>query len=146
MVQPIPEGYHTVTPYLMLPDVAETLRFLGEAFDAEERLRLKRPDGSIMHAETRVGDSRIMMGEPMAPFGPMPASICLYVEDCDALYARALAAGGESIMEPATIDHSGERYGGVKDANGNLWWITTHVEDVSAEESQRRINALKGRP
>jgi uncharacterized glyoxalase superfamily protein PhnB len=78
-----------------------------------------------------------MMGEPTGKFGPMPSSIYLYVEDCDTVYKRALKAGGISVMEPADMG-TGERYGGVKDPSGNIWWVATHIEDVSQEEAIRR--------
>ncbi len=101
---------------------------------------MMRPDGTVWHAEVKVGDSSIMMGEPMGEFGPMPASIYLYVENCDAVYRRALAAGGVSVMKP-TDQPTGERYGGVRDPSGNIWWIATHVKDVSSEEQVRLSKA-----
>jgi uncharacterized glyoxalase superfamily protein PhnB len=138
--KPIPDGYHAVTPYLLVPGVAWLIEFLKEAFGAEEQLRINRPDGSLGHAELRIGDSVVMLGEPTEAFGPMPASLYLYVEDCDAVYRRALRAGGTSVMEPADLP-SGERYGGVKDPSGNVWWVATHVEDVAPEEVARRFAA-----
>ena len=129
-VKPVPDGYHTITPYLLVDGVARLLNFLAKAFDAVELQRRLRPDGSIMHAEVRMGDSVVMMGEPMGQFGPMPASLYLYVSDCDSLYHRALQAGGISVMEPTTMPAEGDRYGGVKDPCGNIWWIATHIEDV----------------
>ena len=138
-----PIGYKTVTPYLVVRGVANLLTFLEKAFDAREIIRLQRPDGSIMHAEVRLGDSAVMMGEPMGDTAPMPASIYLYVDDCDAVYKRAIEAGGISVMEPATMAHAGQRYGGVKDLCGNLWWPATHLADLSADEQQRRIEADK---
>ena len=141
-VKPIPDGYHTVTPYLIVDGVATLLDFLTRAFDAKERQRLPRSDGSIMHAEVRIGDSAIMMGEPIGEFGPMPASIYLYVNDCDAAYQRALRAGGTSVMEPADQPHAGERYGGVQDPTGNIWWVATHIEDLTPEEQARRAQTL----
>ncbi len=139
--KPIPDGYGAVTPYLIVEGVAELVSFLERAFGAKASGLLDRPDGSVMHAEVRIGDSAVMMGEPMGEFGPMPASLFLYVEDCDATYARALEAGGVSVMEVTTMHHAGERYGGVLDPSGNIWWIATHVEDVSWEEQARRIEA-----
>ena len=141
-VKPIPDGYQTVIPYLLVEGAAELTTFLTTAFGAKVRQRLDRPDGSVMHVELQVGDSVIMIGEPMAEFGPMPSSIYLYVEDCDAVYQRALQAGAASVMPPTDMPHAGERYGGVKDASGNLWWIATHIEDVSPEEQLRRVKAL----
>ncbi len=141
-VKPIPEGYQTVIPYLLVEGAAELTTFLTDAFDAKVRQRLDRPDGSVMHVELEIGDSIVMIGEPMAQFGAMPSSIYLYVEDCDAIYQRALEAGATSIMQPTDMPHAGERYGGVKDPSGNLWWVATHIEDVSPEEQARRIETL----
>ena len=117
-----PKAYHTVTPYLIVPDVPRLLQFLVEAFGASERVRLPRADGSVMHAEVAIGDSIVMMGEPTDKIGPMPASIFLRVDDADAVYHKALQAGGVSVSEPTDQPHAGERYGGVKDPCGNLWW------------------------
>ena len=128
-----PDGYHTITPYLLVAGVDRLLSFLIEAFDASELERRLRSDGSIMHAEVRIGDSIVMMGEPSGEFGPMPASLYLYVSDCDRVYQRALQANGISVMEPTTRTVEGDRYGGVKDPSGNIWWIATHLEDVSSE-------------
>ena len=139
-VQPIPEGYHTVTPYLTVPGVARLIDFLKQAFGAEEKERMMRPDGSVGHAEVRIGDSMVMMGEPSDKFPPMPATIYLYVPDTDAAYRRAIQAGASSMMEP-TNQFYGDRNAGVKDPSGNLWWIATHVEDVPPEEMRRRAEA-----
>jgi PhnB protein len=138
-VNPIRDGFHAVTPYLMVAGVPRLLDFLAKAFGAQEAFRLQRPDGSIGHAEVRIGDSMVMLGEPMGPFGPMPTQIYLYVDDCDAVYRRALQAGGAMVMEPTTMPFSGERYGGVKDPAGNIWWVATHIEDVTPEECARRF-------
>ncbi len=146
-VNPIPAGYHTVTPYLFVEGADILLEFVQEAFDAEEILRIPRADGSVMHAEVRIGDSPVMVADPTGPaaaFGPMPASIYLYVTDCDAVYQRAIQAGGTSVMEVRDIPFNGERYGGVRDPTGNIWWIATHVRDVSLEESARLMEAAKG--
>jgi PhnB protein len=143
-VDPIPKGYHTVTPYLFTSGADILLDFVRRAFDATERIRIPRPDGSVMHAEVQIGDSRVMIGDatgPAAAFGPMPTSIYLYVTDCDAVYRQALQAGGTSVAEVRNIPFNGERYGGVKDPTGNIWWIATHVRDVSPEESQRLMDA-----
>jgi PhnB protein len=135
--KPIPDGYHTVTPYIIVKGVDRLMEFLKQAFDAQEKERLMRPDGTVMHAEMRIGDSVIMMGEAGGPFTPMPASIHLYVNDADATYKRALQAGGTSLMEPSDQFY-GDRNGGVKDAFGNHWWISTHKEDLSSEELKKR--------
>jgi PhnB protein len=136
-VKSIPDGYHTITPYLLVGGIVTLLDFLSKAFDAIELQRRHRPDGSIMHAEVRIGDSMVMMGEPTGEFGPMLASLYLYVSDCDLFYQRALQAGGISVMEPTTMPSEGDRYGGVKDPSGNIWWIATHIEDVSSKEQAK---------
>jgi PhnB protein len=136
-VQPIPEGFHTVTPYLFAEGVPQLIEFILAAFDGEVTSRKERPDGSILHAVVRIGDSMLMMGEATAEFEAMPTSIYLYVTDCDRVYQRALDAGGTSVFEIMNLP-SGERYGGVKDCCGNIWWIATHVEDLSPEEQERR--------
>ena len=133
-VKSIPDGYHTITPYLLVDGVARLISFLITTFDASELERRLRPDGSIMHAEVRIGDSIVMMGEPLDEFGPMPASMYVYVSDCDRVYQRALQADGISVMEPTTRPAEGDRYGGVKDPSGNIWWIATHLEDVPSDQ------------
>jgi len=117
-----PKTYHTVTPYLVVHDVARLIEFLKQAFGATERMRLPRSDGSVMHAEVTMGDSIVMMGEPMGGMGPVPGAIFLRVSDADEAYRKALQAGATSISEPTDQPHAGERYGGVKDPCGNLWW------------------------
>lgn len=141
---PIPEGFHTVTPYLIVEGVASVLEFLANAFDAETRGTLTRPEGSVMHAEVKIGDSMVMMGEPMGEFGPMPGSVFLYFEDCDAAFARAVGAGGAVVMDVTTMEHAGVRYGGVKDTAGNIWWIATHLENIPWADAQYRIDAVAG--
>jgi PhnB protein len=140
-VQPIPEGYQRVIPYLIVPGVARLIDFLKEAFDAEELSRWPGPAGTVMHAEVRIVDSRLMMGEPPDGTEAIPGSFHLYVEDTDAVYRRALAAGATSLREPADQFY-GDRNAGVKDPAGNSWWISTHVEDVSPEEMERRQAAM----
>lgn len=141
-VKAIPDGYHSVTPYLVVPGVAQLLDFLTQAFEAQEvHPPMTRPDGAIMHAEVRVGDSVIMMGEPMGECPPMPGSLYVYANDADAVYQRALQAGATSLMEPAD-QFWGDRTAGVQDPVGNRWWIATHKEDVSPEELAQRAAAL----
>lgn len=137
MVQPIPKGYHTVTPYLTIEGVARLIEFLQQAFDAVVIERHEMPDGSVMHAEVRIGDSIVMMGEAGGRFSPAPSSLYLYVPDVDAVYKRAIDAGGTSLSEPVDQFY-GDRQGGVSDPSGNSWYIATHVEDVSPEEMARR--------
>ncbi len=140
-VKAVPDGYHTITPYLAIPGVAKLLDFVKAAFGAEELERHGRPDGPVMHAQVRIGDSRVMMGEPHAPWPTMPAALYLYVPDTDATYRRALQAGATSVMEPADQFY-GDRNAGVKDPCGNLWWIATHIEDVSEAELAKRAAAF----
>jgi PhnB protein len=141
-VKPIPDGYHSVTPYLVVQGVAALLDFVKQAFDAQEvHPPMTRPDGTIMHAEVRIGDSIVMMGEAMGECMPMPGTIYLYVHDADAVYQRALQAGATSTMEPAD-QFWGDRSAGVSDPVGNRWWIGTHKEDVSPEEMAKRAEAF----
>ncbi len=139
-VKPIPDGYHTVTPYLTVQGVPKLIDFLKQAFEAQELERMTQPDGTIGHAEVRIGDSVVMMGEARDEWKPMPSGIYLYVNDTDAVYKRALQAGATSIMEPADQFY-GDRSAGVKDSSGNHWWIATHKEDVSPEELKKRAQA-----
>ena len=137
-VKPIPDGYHRVTPYLAVDGASRLIDFLKEAFGAEETFRMPAGEGKIGHAEVRIGDSVVMTGDASGGDTPaMPAMIHLYVEDIDATYRRALEAGATSVREPADQFY-GDRSGGVRDPAGNLWWIVTHVEDVSEEELARR--------
>lgn len=139
-VKPIPEGYHSVTPYIIVNGVDKLIEFLKLSFDAREVERLSGPDGRIAHAEVRIGDSVIMMGEPLGDSQPMPASIYVYVNDTDAVHARALRAGAASVRAPADQFY-GDRSAGVKDQHGNMWWIATHKEDVPPDELKRRAEA-----
>ncbi|HSL81867.1 MAG TPA: VOC family protein [Thermoanaerobaculia bacterium] len=142
-VKPIPEGYSTVTPYLMPEDADRLIRFLQEAFDAELLGRHESPDGRMMHASLQIGDSKVMMGEAAEEWPAMPAMLHLYVEDVDAVFRQAIAAGGRAIREPEDQFY-GDRSGGLVDPAGNQWWITTHIEDVSPEEMERRMAGMSG--
>ena len=139
-VKPIRDGYHTVTPYLTVEGVPKLLDFLKRAFDAKEVERVSRADGTLGHAEVRIGDSVVMMGEARGEWAPVSSTLYLYVTDTDAVYNRALAAGATSLMEPADQFY-GDRNAGVRDPVGNLWWIATHQEDVSPQEMARRAAA-----
>jgi uncharacterized glyoxalase superfamily protein PhnB len=144
----IPDGFRNVTPYLFTAGASDLLEFVKQVFDAKEEARLHRDDGSVMHALVRIGDSPLMIGDPTGPaaeYGPMPSSLYVYVDDCDAVYDRALRAGGRSVMAVIDIPFNGERYGGVKDPMGNIWWIATHTKDVSLEECVRRVEAAGGK-
>jgi PhnB protein len=144
IVKPIPDGYHSVTTYLTVPGVAKLMEFLKQAFGAVEIERMQEPGGRVGHAQMKIGDTLVMMGEPQGPGQqPKPCNLYLYVEDVDAVYQRAIAAGGKSISE-VKDQFYGDRSGGVEDLSGNGWWIATHIEDVSSEEIARRAQALHG--
>ena len=136
-VKPIPDGYHAVTPYLLVKDGARMLEFLQQGLGAEILGRHDLPNGRLMHAEVRIGDSPVMLGEAGERSPPMPCMLYLYVNDCDGAYKRALAAGAKSVREPENQFY-GDRSAGVVDAEGNQWWFGTHVEDVSPAELERR--------
>lgn len=129
-----------MNPYLIVKGADRLLDFLKEAFCAEETFRMAQPDGTIGHAEARIGDSMVMMGEAGGQWSPMTASLHLYVEDCDAVYRRAVQAGATSLREPADQFY-GDRSAGVRDPFGNAWWIAPHVEDIPPEELKRRAAA-----
>lgn len=137
-VKPIPEGFHTVTPYLIVDGVPELIDFLSNTFDAELASDLKAPDGSIYHAAVKIGNSMVMMGDSNEGYPPMPTSLYLYVENADAVYQQALQAGAESIQEPKNQFY-GDRTAFVKDAFGNIWGIATQIEELSPEEINRRL-------
>lgn len=146
-VKPIPEGYHTVTPYLIVHDAARALDFYKRAFGATELFRYDR-DGKVGHAEIRIGDSPIMLADEHPEMGAhspqklggSPITILLYVEDVDALVAQALAAGG-TLQRPVEDKFYGDRSGSVQDPFGHVWHIATHKEDVTPEEMERRAAA-----
>ena len=136
-VKPIPDGYHTITPFFVIKDSPEFIDFLKKAFNANEIFRHNYPDGRIMHAEVKVGDSMIMLSEASEQFPATPGCYYLYVNDVDTTYKQAIEAGATSVTEPADQFY-GDRSGGVKDSFGITWWIGTHVEDVSEDEMKRR--------
>jgi PhnB protein len=140
-IKPIPDGYHTVTPYLVVRDVAGLIDFLQQTFNATEIERMHSSSGRIMHAEVRIGDSVIMMGEAGEGNQPMPAMLYLYLEDSDAAYQRALAAGATSVQAPKD-EFYGDRTAAVNDAFGNQWWMAMRVEEVTPEEMERRMGGL----
>lgn len=139
-VKPIPEGFHTVTPYLTVDNASALLDFMKRALGATEFHVMRRPDGSVWHADVVIGNSHVMCGQVPDPSAAMTSMLYLYVPDADAMYRQALAAGATSISEPTTQFY-GDRHGAVKDCCGNAWWFATHVEDVSPEELERRAAA-----
>ena len=138
--QPNPAGYHTVTPYLAVPDAQGLIDFMVKVFDAKEREIIRKPDGQINHAEIQIGDSVIMLGSTSSAWGNATATLYVYVDDADATYQKALNAGAISLSEPANQFY-GDRHAGVKDPNDITWWIATHFEDVPPEELARRAKA-----
>ncbi len=137
----IPDGYHSVTPFIVTQGADGVLDFLKNAFGAQERIRMDTPDGKVAHAEVTVGDSVIMVAEATAQFPPMPAFIHLYVEDVDGTYQRTLSLGATTKTEPEDQFY-GDRAANVIDPFGNYWPLATHVEEVSDEEMQRRLAAI----
>jgi PhnB protein len=135
-VKPIPDGYHTVTPYLTVDDPAPVIEFLKTVFDAQETFAMRDDKGNIGHAEVKVGTSMLMLGKAHDEWKSRPGNFYVYVEDCDAIYKKALAAGATSISEPQTQFY-GDRHGGVADSQGNNWWVATHVKDVTPEDMER---------
>jgi len=147
-VKPIPDGYHTVTPYLAVDDAAEAIEYYTKAFGATERVRMEAPGGKIGHAELEIGDSLVMLSDALPQFSTRPpnelggtsVSVFMYVEDVDAVVKQAVDAGGTVTMEIAD-QFWGDRFGSVQDPFGHLWSIATHVEDVPPEEMAERTKA-----
>ena len=134
----IPDGFHTLTPYLVCEGVARVLKFATEAFGAAETFRMAREDGSIAHASVRIGDSMVEMGEPTGEWKARLGALHLYVADADETYRRAVAAGGTSLYEPRDMVY-GDREGGVKDAAGNDWFIATHKQGATPKPGNRFV-------
>lgn len=149
-VKPIPDGYHTATPYLYIKGAGAAIEFYKKAFGAVELFRMAGPDGKIGHAEIKIGDSQIMMADENAEMGALspqtiggtPFSIMLYVDDVDTVFNQAVAVGAEQLR-PVADQFYGDRTGGLKDPFGFQWWIATHVEDVPPEEMEERAKAAK---
>ena len=148
-VNPIPEQYHTVTPYLIVKDAAKAIEFYQEALAAQELFRLAAPTGQIGHAEIKIGDSTIMLADecPEAELkspdsiGGTAVGLMIYVENCDQVVEQALSKGA-TILRPVQDQFYGDRSGTVKDPFGHVWTIGTHIEDVSIEEVNRRAEAF----
>jgi PhnB protein len=146
--KPIPEGYHTATPYLILKDAAKAIEFYKKAFGAKEMMRMSQPDRRIGHAEIKIGDSPIMLADEFPEMGARspqslggsPVSILLYVEDVDAFAEQAVTAGAK-VVRPVKDQFYGDRSGSLEDPFGHQWHIATHVEDVAPEEMHKRAAA-----
>lgn len=122
-----PEGYPTVSPYLIVEGAERVIDFMKDVLGAKELRRYDTPDGSIMHAEARIEDSVVMIGEAGGDWTSQPASLHVYVDDVDAVYGRALATGAESVEEPRHEEGDPDRRAGVRDPAGNVWWLATQV-------------------
>jgi PhnB protein len=140
--KPIPDGYHSITPYLVVSGAAKVIDFAKQAFGAQELMRMPGANGTIGHAELKIGDSVVMTADASSQYQARPAHLLLYVPDVDEAYRRALNAGGKSEREP-TNQVYGDRSAGVTDPAGNQWWIATHIEDVTPEEIGRRMAQAK---
>jgi len=150
-VKPIPDGYETPTPYLIVRGAAAAIDFYKEAFGAKETMRMPGPDGKIGHADLIIGGGHVMLADespemgyrgPEA-FGGSPVSLCLYVEDVDKVVARAVTAGAR-VTRPVADQFYGDRSGGLTDPFGHSWYVMTHTEDVSEKEMEKRAAARAG--
>jgi PhnB protein len=144
-VKPVPDGYHTITPYLSIKGAAAAIEFYKKAFDAKEVMRMAQPDGRVGHAELQLGDSRVMLADefpdmdfrgPQA-LGGSPVHLHMYVDDVDAVVARAVGAGAK-VVRPVQDQFYGDRLGTVSDPFGHVWHVSTHKEDLTPEEIGRR--------
>jgi PhnB protein len=145
MVKAIPEGYHSITPYLIVKGASDAIEFYKRVFGATEIMRMPKPDGKIAHAELSVGDSKIMLADeypergyrgPLS-LGGTGVSLMLYIENVDEVFKRALAAGAKEL-QPVKDQFYGDRSGTLQDPFGHMWTVSTHVEDVTPEEMDRR--------
>ena len=151
MVRPIPDGYHSVTPYLILSSASDAIAFYKKALGADEVMRMDDPAGKIHHAEISIGGSRIMLADEhpeiqaLSPktIGGSPVSMHVYVEDVDTLVERAVAAGAK-LIRPVADQFYGDRVGGIEDPFGYRWFIATHKEDLSMDEIRQRAAAQAG--
>ena len=146
----IPQGMHSVTPHLVCAGAANAIEFYKQAFGAEEGARLPGPDGRLMHASVKIGDSQVMLVDEMPEWGALgpkslkgsPVTIHLYVDDVDAVVARAVQAGAKVTM-PVADQFWGDRYGKLEDPFGHHWSVATHVRDVSMEEAQKAMREME---
>ena len=144
-----PDSYHTVTPYLIVAGAASAIEFYKRAFDAVEKVRMDGPEGRIAHAELQIGDSIVMLADEHPErgargpksVGGSPISLLLYVKDVDAVVKGAVSVGAK-LTRPVEDQFYGDRVGGVEDPFGHLWYVATHVEDVTREEMKRRMAAM----
>ena len=148
MAKPIPDGYHSVTPYLIIQGAADAIAYYVKAFGATELMRIPAPEGKIGHAEIKIGDSPIMLADEFPEMGykspkslgGSPVSIMIYVDDVDTVFKQAVAAGGKE-QRPVKDQFYGDRSGTLEDPFGHVWHVATHKEDISSEEMERRAKA-----
>lgn len=149
-VNPIPQGYHSLTPYLIVNDATRAIEFYEKAFGAKELFRMPAPNGKIVHCELQIGDSRVMLADEFPDMGataPVPGesgkgfSLLVYVENVDDVFKRAVEAGAK-VIKPLTNEFYGDRMGTVQDPYGHFWNLGMHVEDVSEEEMQKRAEKM----
>jgi len=148
-VRPIPEGFHTVTPHLVCAGAAEAIEFYKKAFNAVEVGRMPAPDGKLMHASLRIGDSPLMLADEFADYGSLgplalkgtPVVVHLYVQDVDAMFAQAVAAGAKATMPPAEM-FWGDRYGQLTDPFGHKWSLATHTRDLTPAQMQEEFQKM----
>ena len=142
-VKSIPDGYHTITPYLIVEDADKLVEFVEKIFDGELLFKMQNDKGRITHAEMKIGDSMMMLAEASEEWKPLQTMLHLYVENIDATYQKALESGAITVKEPKD-EFYGDRAGCVQDSFGNFWAIATHIEDVSEAEMAERANATAG--
>ncbi|MDP1665605.1 MAG: VOC family protein [Methylobacter sp.] len=148
-VKPIPDGYHSITPYLMVKGASEAIEFYKRAFGATEIFRLSHPNGQIGHAEIKIGDSSVMLADPCEQgafrtpqsLGGSSVALHVYVQDVDAQFAQAVSAGAKAV-KPVFDQFYGDRTGTLQDPFGHIWFLATHKEDIAPEEINRRAEAL----
>ncbi|MEU5155871.1 VOC family protein [Glycomyces sp. NPDC021274] len=145
-VNPIPDGYHSIVPFIVVNEAARAIEFYKEVFGAKVLMRNNGPDGSVMHCDLQIGDSVLQLGDANPQWGlespnaeQITGSLAVYVEDCDAVYAKAVEAGA-TVREEPSVFLTGDRYASIADPFGRRWSIMTRVEDVSHEEAERRID------
>jgi uncharacterized glyoxalase superfamily protein PhnB len=141
-VKAIPEGMHTVTPYLVVDGATELIRFIEQSFQGKTTSIMKTQDGKVMHASMQIGDSQVMVSDATDRYPAGACRLYLYVDDVDTTYKNAIDAKGVSLREP-TNEFYGDRSGGIKDTWGNEWWIATHIEDVDDEEMEKRARQFR---
>lgn len=141
-VKPVPDGYHTVTPFLMVDDAQGLLDFIEKGLGGKTEFKMKDDDGKIIHAAARIGNSPIMLGDVMGGYEPITAMLYLYVNNADELYNQALRVDGAKSAREIKDEFYGDRAGCIEDRWGNKWWIATHTEDVSNEELEARKSKL----